>query len=912
MPSAKETWMNDQLRRTSDVAVRMPPQYTSRFFSLFLVFCNVLGTLAKSLPDQTAVEVSVKVQVFDNSDLSPLVDADVQVYGNQSALPSSKSGKDGMVTVKFHYRPGTWVIVTASKRGFITNSAPWHASRIPLYASVSLYLLPQKPATLILYDDMVQLLLGSPGAKNQPWVHLQRRAIRAGLNTSDLALSAVLTAARSQYEIGGFPYPLGLEINGTGPNSTWVELTAVAAVCALLSAQNGSTIPVSDPIHVSIPLPSDSPVKMATSVPVWRYDERSGLWMRSGAGYIRKDGSLMIWSFVAPQLGYWLAAFPSSTGTALNPYGLRDITTYHTIFLLAILGSMALLVLILLCVLLYYCRRRCLKPRAPLRKRHLSSALDSSKRDQCTSTSQLHLISSGHLETASCMGDGDGVKSDISSTRDLHSSREEFFRNAPTSASAAQKLRHSKVNSDTLTRRGGGGGGGGDRESFQLKVSCSTNTTSNLDPLLLRDDCSGRYSSGDDGSHHHHHHHHNAKDNQGYTSDPPSPPPLLPPFAGHYQEGKPPEYSASQPPVGNTQGQLVFCHSMEQMTESMYRSVVPTLVIPAHYVQLSSDLSAIEQAMERQQQLQHDMEGIQVSMTLPRPGQGQKPPQQQQDGQSQPSQPRREEDGGAGERPVPGEGHDDGRKDWTPDPSSGPVRIPVLFNDSTMAQMNGELQSLTEKKLLELGVKPHPRAWFVSLDGRANSLVRHSYIEGLGAESTAGGGRLPIITTTGMEHEPTRRPPSSRASGIPQLRHGAGERKTKDAVAVVPEQRKLHGKSYSKLPVIELPEPPDGSDDGGGESHQGAVYSPEDGSAAPLLGEDAATPAARGDTFPRRNRSRDNSARSSTSTSADVRRDSATSPDDDGEHYADDKDDDGENKKSPWQKREERPLMVFK
>lgn len=75
--------------------------------------------------------MSVRVQVFDNSDLSPLVDADVQVYGNQSVLASSKAGSDGMVTVTFLYRPGTWVIVTASKRGFITNSAPWHASRIP-------------------------------------------------------------------------------------------------------------------------------------------------------------------------------------------------------------------------------------------------------------------------------------------------------------------------------------------------------------------------------------------------------------------------------------------------------------------------------------------------------------------------------------------------------------------------------------------------------------------------------------------------------------------------------------------------------------------------------------------------------------------------------------------------------------
>lgn len=46
-------------------------------------------------------------------------------------------------------------------------------------------------------------------------------------------------------------------------------------------------------------------------------------------------------------------------GAGLNTSGLRDITTYHTIFLLAILGAMALLVLILLCLLLYYCRYRC-------------------------------------------------------------------------------------------------------------------------------------------------------------------------------------------------------------------------------------------------------------------------------------------------------------------------------------------------------------------------------------------------------------------------------------------------------------------------------------------------------------------------------------------------------------------------
>lgn len=73
--------------------------------------------------------------MFDNSDLSPLAGAQVEVQGNQTLLASSRAGSDGVVGVSFLYRAGSWVIITASKQDYITNSVPWHSNRIPCKSS---------------------------------------------------------------------------------------------------------------------------------------------------------------------------------------------------------------------------------------------------------------------------------------------------------------------------------------------------------------------------------------------------------------------------------------------------------------------------------------------------------------------------------------------------------------------------------------------------------------------------------------------------------------------------------------------------------------------------------------------------------------------------------------------------------
>lgn len=62
----------------------------------------------------------------------------------------------------------------------------------------------------------------------------------------------------------------------SGAETGWTDLTALAVVSVQLFDKDGGTIQVSDPIHVSVPLPSDTRNRMATSVPVWLYQPKTG------------------------------------------------------------------------------------------------------------------------------------------------------------------------------------------------------------------------------------------------------------------------------------------------------------------------------------------------------------------------------------------------------------------------------------------------------------------------------------------------------------------------------------------------------------------------------------------------------------------------------------------------------------
>lgn len=51
---------------------------------------------------------------------------------------------------------------------------------------------------------------------------------------------------------------------------------ALAVISVQLFDKDGGAVQVSDPIHVSVPLPSDTHNRMATSVPVWLYQPQTG------------------------------------------------------------------------------------------------------------------------------------------------------------------------------------------------------------------------------------------------------------------------------------------------------------------------------------------------------------------------------------------------------------------------------------------------------------------------------------------------------------------------------------------------------------------------------------------------------------------------------------------------------------
>uniref|UniRef100_A0A673MG81 Protein FAM171A1-like n=1 Tax=Sinocyclocheilus rhinocerous TaxID=307959 RepID=A0A673MG81_9TELE len=982
---------------------------------LCLLGCDLWTAAAKTLQENSdAKEVALKVHLSDASTHQPLAGVTVEIFTNHTPVASDISGADGNAYIRFPYRLGDLLVVTATKRGYVPNSIPWRPNRLPVFSSLSLDLLPERAATLMVYDDVVQIVSGYQGSKLQPWVQFQRRALSLPSNATYTNLTAFLTVSSSTQDTQYFPYLQGLHPNYAGVDRKF-ELTPIAAISVHLLGSDGAELHVSEPISVSVPLPANSGLKENDHIPAWRFDPKLGAWLKSSLGYVQREGKQLTLTYIAPQLGYWVAAMsPINTG----PVVAKDISTYHTVFLLAILGGMALILLFLLCLLLYYCRRKCARLRPAHRKFTPSSALDASKRDQATSMSHLNLISETHL-------DHNGAEPDMhtpmlkptpydSSTNELAASHSELH------SRGSNHYKHSV-------------------EIFPLKSACSNNPSQGYDSPAGRGEYRRSYTSITTSSVHPLHmsissssphplHHTTSAGRLSSKSksslrenclSPVSVASTSPAGSPEREQGierRPADYMLSRsvdhlerPTPLPRPGALLCCTSELQVNqgEETYRKARPTLVIPAHYMRLPGTHPLSGQALLLQSDKQSELESIQAELSACHQPQGQVLQPWGKGEQERGTQGTGDNRGGGveewtlqtatlpadlsiptspvnqgeetyrkarptlvipahymrlpgthplsgqalllqsdkqselesiqaelsachqpqGQVPHPwgkgeqeggtqGKGADRGGgvEEWTLQTATLPadLSIPNSLNQAGLdvVQMNGEDQLLAEKTLMELrGGKPlpHPRAWFVSLDGRSNEHIRHSYIDLQRAgcnSSCVGSNDASLDSGVDMSDiTPGRR-----------VRNKVGVKTEAGALPVVPVVE------YTPLVFVE-----DSNANAESSGSPTPVCSPEEHSQGGFLQEKEREEEDEGSLSPPSPPPELPSPPSlpepvvemaeETGTDSDVfrteetqmhmgssRPDNLVVPDDGGED---------ENKKSPWQKREERPLLAF-
>uniref|UniRef100_A0A8C5WK19 Family with sequence similarity 171 member A1 n=1 Tax=Leptobrachium leishanense TaxID=445787 RepID=A0A8C5WK19_9ANUR len=826
-------------------------------------------------------EVTLKVQISDASTHQPLSDAVLEVFANQVPAASGTTRADGTALIKLQYRLGSQLIVTATKHAYVPNSAPWRPLRLPVFSSLSLGLLPERSATLMVYDDVVQIVSGFQGTRLQPRVHFERRALDLPGNSTYKDLAAFLTAASTPGEVDSFPYLQGSDGNATG-NSTRYDLTPVTAVSIHLLNSDGTDIPVNGPIFVTVPLPTHSNLKHNAHVPAWRFDKKHGTWLKSSLGIIEQEGNQLTWTYIAPQMGYWVAAMSPSSP---DPVVTQDIATYHTVFLLAILGGMAFILLVLLCLLLYYCRRKCLKPRQHHRKLQLSSALDCSKKDQATSMSHLNLISPLHMEMTSS-GEADihtpMLKTSYNTSRDF-SSREELLSHQDdksrmsldnlTSSGTLRNVYNKSLDQFLLKSRksadisdGYGSPGKDEYRRSYSSVICQ--------PLSENKDKDLKSSSN-----------HVTAGSKQSIQEQTHPMPSAP-DPEQMIDRRPTECMSrsvdhlERPTSFPRPGQLICYSSVDQVNDNVYHNMLPTLVIPAHYMKLSGDHPFVSQQLIVTAEPQYDIERLQAELSAH--GQQTPHPQQMQNPQlgSQAMSKQQLQDGDVME--------------WSGQNAvlSESVSNPTSLNDAAIAQMNGEVQLLTEKALMELGggrPMPHPRAWFVSLDGRSNAHIRHSYID---LQRAGKNGSNDASLDSGVDMNEPKSVRKGRGEKFSMLQHHLTVQRPTLPEHQHNEETVSTSPTYTQLVYLE------DLDQSGSECGT-AVCSPEDTrtfTEAPGRRSAGQLPSLQEETIKR------------TVDSSPV---PLNSPEHDLSIHDDSGEDQGENKKSPWQKREERPLLAF-
>ncbi|KFQ80600.1 Protein FAM171B, partial [Phoenicopterus ruber ruber] len=392
-----------------------------------------------------------------------------------------------------------------------------------------------------------------------------------------------------------------------------------------------------------------------------------GAWVSRGLGMVKEADGQLLWTYTAQHLGYWIAApLPGTRGIARAGKEIsKDITAYHTVFLTAILGGTVVIIIGFLSVLLCYCRDKCGRTQ---KKEKNTTKLEVIKKDQTTSTTHINHINA--------------VKGSLK-------------------LEDKSQLYTPKISSYSPQRR----------------MSIDTEDGKSRDNFKIYTENASYQSS--------------CQTDQSRNS-----PHSLEPNAGvrHLQQPKHSNSTISQAPR-DIQDQNRYLSLKEEMYGLSH--------IPEHLMHIYNQPIAILQTSD----LFHSPEQLHPakSATLPRKGQlvyspmmepmnrdsyMQTLPKMPVHSHPQPSVCRDENSTLDNEEGLPSQTSNWGR--YTNSLLES-VSVPGTLNEAVvMTPFSSELQGISEQTLLELSKgkpSPHPRAWFVSLDGKPIAQVRHSFID---------------------------------------------------------------------------------------------------------------------------------------------------------------------------------------
>uniref|UniRef100_A0A8C7A0J5 Family with sequence similarity 171 member B n=1 Tax=Nothoprocta perdicaria TaxID=30464 RepID=A0A8C7A0J5_NOTPE len=558
-------------------------------------------------------------QVNDIISHQYLQQATVEVFVNYTKTNSTLTGSNGAVLITVPYKLGLSLTIASYKDGYLLT--PLALIKILVVFSPSL----SKYCSLFFSD-----------AKSQPSVQFAKFLIKLPTDYHFTNVTAYLTVPEQFLKVDGFFYTTGILLNKSGFRS--IELTPLAAICVNVLLA-GKELKVNGPIHITLPLPASS-VKLGEAIPAWTFDMKTGAWVNRGLGMVKEANHQLVWTYVAPHLGYWIAA-PLAVS--------KDITAYHTVFLTAILGGTVVIIIGFFAVLLCYCRDKCGHTQ---KKEKNTTRLEIMKKDQTTSTT---LINHASLVKGS-------VK--LEDKSQLY---------APKISSYSPQRQTSAETED-----------GKSRDNFKIYTEDSSYQST-------RQTGQTRNST------------HSVEVNPGAPRDIQDPNRYLPLKEEMYGLSRIPEHLMHiyNQPIAILQTSDLF-HSPEQL----HAAKSATLPRKGQLV-----YSPMMEPMNRESYMQ----------TLPKmPGHS----------HPQPSVCREEQNTLDGEQGLPSQ-----TSNWSRYTNSllESVSVPGTLNEAVvMTPFSSELQGISEQTLLELSKgkpSPHPRAWFVSLDGKPIAQVRHSFID---------------------------------------------------------------------------------------------------------------------------------------------------------------------------------------